>query len=74
MGLTRAFLRAGVPRVLSSLWQVDDAATAGLMRRFYRGLLAEGLPPPAALRQGQREVAETPPRLWAAFAFHGDWR
>lgn len=32
--------------------------------------------PPAALRRAQREVVArgAPPRLWAAFAFHGDWR
>jgi CHAT domain-containing protein len=35
MGLVRGFMYAGSPRVVASLWQVDDAATAELMKRFY---------------------------------------
>ncbi|MDJ0523390.1 MAG: CHAT domain-containing tetratricopeptide repeat protein, partial [Planctomycetota bacterium] len=35
VGLTRAFLHAGAPRVLCSLWNVDDAATKALMVKFY---------------------------------------
>ena len=40
VGLTRAFMYAGAPRVVSSLWRVDDQATAQLMTRFYRHMLA----------------------------------
>jgi CHAT domain-containing protein len=75
VGLTRAFLVAGVPRVVSSLWQVDDAATAELMAQFYRGLIVDKLAPAAALRRAQLDAArKAPPRLWAGFAFYGDWR
>ncbi len=35
MGLTRAFMYAGAPRVLCSLWKVDDEATGALMVKFY---------------------------------------
>jgi tetratricopeptide (TPR) repeat protein len=35
VGLTRAFMFAGSPRVLCSLWKVDDAATRELMTKFY---------------------------------------
>ena len=35
VGLARAFMYAGAPRVICSLWKVDDAATAALMKRFY---------------------------------------
>ncbi len=35
LGLTRAFLYAGPPRVLVSLWPVDDEAAAALMKPFY---------------------------------------
>jgi tetratricopeptide (TPR) repeat protein len=35
VGLTRAFMFAGAPRVLCSLWKVDDEATASLMKKFY---------------------------------------
>ena len=43
VGLTRGFMYAGAPRVVASLWQVDDRATAELMRRFYHGMLEERL-------------------------------
>ena len=35
MGLTRAFMFAGAPRVICSLWKVDDEATRALMVKFY---------------------------------------
>src|SRR5690349_22566261 len=41
---------AGVPRVISSLWSVDDVATAELMTRFYREMLTGQQTPAAALR------------------------
>ena len=45
MGLTRAFLYAGAPRVVVSLWNVNDRATASLMTSFYRAMLREGKRP-----------------------------
>ncbi|NET60898.1 MAG: CHAT domain-containing protein, partial [Symploca sp. SIO2E6] len=50
VGLTRGFMYAGSPRVLVSLWNVSDAATAEMMKRFYRNMLEEGLSATAALR------------------------
>src|SRR5262245_20098953 len=38
-GLTRGFMYAGTPRVIASLWNVRDEATAELMKRFYRNML-----------------------------------
>jgi CHAT domain-containing protein len=35
VGLTRAFMFAGAPRVICSLWKVDDEATRALMTKFY---------------------------------------
>jgi CHAT domain-containing protein len=38
VGLTRAFIYAGTPSVVASLWKVDDASTAQLMSSFYSNL------------------------------------
>jgi len=78
VGLTRGFMYAGARRVVASLWQVDDQATAQLMTRFYRHMLTGGERPAAALRAAQRELAADPrwsaPYFWAGFVIQGDWR
>ncbi|HYO12171.1 MAG TPA: CHAT domain-containing tetratricopeptide repeat protein, partial [Thermoanaerobaculia bacterium] len=78
VGLTRGFMAAGAARVVASLWDVEDEATAELMSRFYRGLLRDGLPPAAALRRAQLELARErrweSPAFWAGFVLQGDWR
>jgi CHAT domain-containing protein len=78
VGLTRGFMYAGAPRVVASLWQVDDRATAQLMRRFYEAMLAEGLRPAAALRAAQvgmwKDKRWQGPHYWAAFTFQGEWK
>ena len=38
VGLTRAFIYAGTPSVMASLWKVDDSSTAQLMGNFYKNL------------------------------------
>ena len=40
MGLVRAFMVAGAPAVLATLWRVDERSTRLLMERFYREALA----------------------------------
>ena len=40
IGLTRAFIYAGTPSVISTLWRVEDRASYELMRVFYRGICA----------------------------------
>ncbi|MDL1863311.1 CHAT domain-containing protein [Betaproteobacteria bacterium PRO7] len=74
IGLTYAFLAAGAPTVLASLWTVQDEAAAGLMARFYEELRAERQPA-RALRAAQLEMLGTHPHpyFWAAFALHGRW-
>ena len=78
IGLTRGFMYAGASRVVSSLWRVDDRATAELMKRFYHGMLKEGLRPAAALRLAQvsmlKERRWSSPHYWAAFTLQGEWR
>lgn len=38
VGLTRAFMYAGTPTVMVSLWSVSDISTATLMGEFYKNL------------------------------------
>jgi CHAT domain-containing protein/tetratricopeptide (TPR) repeat protein len=56
VGLERAFLRAGVAAVVTSLWKVDDAAAQVLMVAFYRQLMERKQGPAAALRAAQLEL------------------
>jgi CHAT domain-containing protein len=69
---------AGSPRVVASLWQVDDLATAELMKRFYKGMLKDGLRPAAALRAAQVDMWSQKrwrsPYFWSAFVLQGEWR
>jgi len=51
-GLTRAFMAAGAPSVIATLWDVPDVTTSRLMRRFYRAYAA-GMSKDRALRAGQ---------------------
>jgi CHAT domain-containing protein len=77
VGLTRGFMYAGAQRVVASLWQVDDLATAELMKSFYRGMLKGGMRPAAALRAAQLEMMEqkrrSSPFFWAGFVMQGEY-
>lgn len=78
VGLTRGFMYAGSPRVVVSLWNVNDRATADLMKTFYEAMLAKGQRPAAALRAAQLELLKQKqwqaPYFWAAFGLQGEWR
>ncbi len=78
IGLTRGFMYAGVPRVIASLWKVDDEATAELMKIFYRNLLQKRMTASQALRAAQSEMQTQTrwrsPYYWGAFVLQGDWR
>lgn len=75
VGLSRAFMYAGSPRILASLWKVDDAATRALMLEFYRLWKSEGVPTAQALRRAQDYVRAQPkwkhPYYWAAWVLWG---
>ncbi len=62
VGLARSFMFAGSPRVICSLWKVDDEATRALMTRFYAlwnpRTGSKGLGTAAALRQAQASVRD----------------
>ena len=72
VGFTRGFLFAGASSIVSTLWQVDDEATARLMRAFYRGLgVADKR---MALRTAQLQIKDgynVHPYFWAAFQLTG---
>ncbi len=76
VGLTRGFMYAGVPRVVATMWKVDDFATSLLMESFYRHMFKEGLSPAAALRRAQLEMMGqgrwNNPFYWGAFMLHGE--
>jgi CHAT domain-containing protein len=59
-GLQRAFHVAGCRHVVASLWQVEDEATAALMRLFYRNLWVEKQDALQALRQAQLFLYRNP--------------
>jgi len=85
VGLARAFMFAGAPRVLCSLWKVDDQATKALMIKFYelwnpKGR-KKGRGAAAALKEAQEYVRESRdkrgkqrwkhPYFWAAWVLWG---
>ena len=77
-GLTRAFMYAGARRIVVSLWNVNDKATASLMQRLYAGMLRSNKTPAAALRAAQIEMLRSAqwqsPYYWAPFVMQGEWR
>ena len=76
VSLETAFLRAGTPTILASLWAVDDQATGILMKAFYNNLMVYGKA--EALRKAQLCLLRNPkyvyPYYWAPFILVGDWR
>jgi CHAT domain-containing protein len=70
LGLAWAFQAAGVPRVVTSLWNVDDVATRDLMAAFYQKLRT-GSAVDEALRSAALHLRNNPryssPYYWAPF-------
>jgi CHAT domain-containing protein len=78
IGLTRAFFYAGAPRVLASLWRIDDRTGATFMKPLYEAMLVRHENPAAALRSAQIALWKTKgweaPYYWAAFTLQGEWK
>ena len=79
IGLARGFMYARAPRIVASLWKVDDRATSELMKRFYQGMLGpERLSAAGALRQAQLSIWKQKqwraPYYWACFVLQGEWK
>ncbi len=72
LSLARAFLAAGVPNLVASLWDVDDALSRRFFVAFHRALLADGEPLSALRRVQTAFLHDADPTLshpaaWAAF-------
>jgi CHAT domain-containing protein len=70
--LATAFLVAGVPVVLGTLWDIDDQAAAPLVKEIYQAI-ANGALPADAVRSAQIKAIQTgdPDSQWAAFVIMG---
>lgn len=78
LSLARGLFYAGTSRIVSTLWKVDDEATAEMMRRFYAAMLGRpALLPAAALRLAQAAMSAQPrwrdPYYWSGFVLQGEW-
>ncbi|MCK6605739.1 MAG: tetratricopeptide repeat protein [Ignavibacteriaceae bacterium] len=71
-----AFFDVGVQTVVASLWQVDDAATATLMKEFYSNL--KSMPKLEALQRAKENLSKDPkyalPFFWGAFILTGNYK
>jgi CHAT domain-containing protein/predicted negative regulator of RcsB-dependent stress response len=72
VGLTRAFLYAGVPSLIVSLWEVNAKSTKELILEFYK-LAKSGVDKATALQQAQNKIMEDFPHpyYWAPFVLVG---
>lgn len=79
MSLSRAFAYAGARGLISSLWPINESATAGLLYRTYERL-ATGVSKPLALHRaklaylddGQVPAFQQSPYYWAGLVYVGD--
>lgn len=76
IGISRAFLFAGTPSLVVSLWSVDDESTAQIMEHFYENL-KKGLRKNEALRRAKLDYLKfanslgRDPYYWAPFVLLG---
>lgn len=74
IGLNRAFLYAGASSIISTLWRVNDAASAILVKRFYRNYKERDIAESLRLAQLAVRVYYPHPAYWAGFGLTGDFR
>jgi CHAT domain-containing protein len=76
VSLARAFVYAGTQSILSTLWRVDDVATALVVKHFYRNYVTRGAAD--SLREAQIRVLNDQrhahPSYWAGMTLTGDYR
>jgi len=75
-GISRAFLCAGTPSVLVSLWDVNDRSTADFMASFYKNMETKNMNKSAALREARLQMIASKrfshPYYWAPFVLIGN--
>ncbi len=75
-GLSRAFLCAGTPSVLVSLWNVYDRSTADFMKTFYENMEKRKLNKADALKEARLQMIRSSkyshPYYWASFVLIGN--
>ena len=70
LGLSRVLLESGVPRVIATLWDIDDRVSHELFTTFHRQIRA-GVDPIEALRTAQLQLAGAHPASeWGAFTVY----
>ncbi len=78
LGLAGIALKSGARSTVASLWQVNDNATALLMKRFYQAVATRTVTKAEALQQAQQLILNDPqfrrhPYFWAPFILVGNW-
>jgi len=77
MSLARGFVYAGVPSIVMTLWEVQDASGSIIMDKYYKSL-SDGLTKDVALQQAKLSVlinanmAKSHPFFWSAYIISGD--
>jgi CHAT domain-containing protein len=77
IGMSRAFMVAGVPLIVASLWPVDSKVTAQLIERFHAYRKHGNLSTAEALQRAQRDLINgsdrrrQQPYYWASFVVIG---
>ncbi|MBW6460514.1 MAG: CHAT domain-containing protein [Bacteroidales bacterium] len=78
ISLARAFLFAGIPSIVMTLWDVEDLASGAIIPLFY-SYLAAGYEKDIALREAKlyylhlaKKEIEAHPAFWAGFVIHGN--
>jgi hypothetical protein len=74
LGLSSAFLAAGVPCLVATLWPIEDRSAARFVRLFYESV-EKGRTAGDALQQARRTMAATEyhdPYYWSGFVLVGE--
>ena len=74
IGFTRSFMLAGAPRVIVSLWKVDDDATRALMTKFYELWKPGKMVTATALKKAQEFVRSHKNKKWEHPYYWAAWQ